>query len=294
DAGPGLGEPQADEVRGRAAPDRLGHIRVALEPEPRGEPLERRLPAFDHEPADQHHARPHGRELARGDLQRPRGEHVRPAGQVPGGLPEDRVQVLARLHGVHLLAHGRARGEERGRHQQQRPRGHEQPQPPAPSGGDVYEHAPQSAPSFYETPITIGALRSQLATMSRPPSMNEPHASRAADEAAAAFEALRPRLVGVAYGLLGTLAEAEDAVQEAWIRLQRSDLDAIEDLAGWLVTTTSRIALDILRSARVRRESYVGPWLPEPVETAPDPADSVALADSMSWAMLVGLETLSP
>ncbi|HLU29998.1 MAG TPA: RNA polymerase sigma factor SigJ [Glycomyces sp.] len=124
--------------------------------------------------------------------------------------------------------------------------------------------------------------------------MNEPHASRAADEAAAAFEALRPRLVGVAYGLLGTLAEAEDAVQEAWIRLQRSDLDAIVDLAGWLVTTTSRIALDILRSARVRRESYVGPWLPEPVETAPDPADSVALADSMSWAMLVVLETLSP
>lgn len=117
--------------------------------------------------------------------------------------------------------------------------------------------------------------------------MNEPNAL-------AVFEELRPRLVGVAYGLLGTVAEAEDAVQETWIRLQQSDLGAIDDLTGWLVTTTSRIALDVLRSARVRREAYVGPWLPEPVETAPDPADTVSLADSMSWAMLVVLETLSP
>lgn len=113
-------------------------------------------------------------------------------------------------------------------------------------------------------------------------------------EVAAEFEELRPRLVGVAYGLLGTFAEAEDAVQEAWIRLQRTDLAAIRDLPAWLVTTTSRVALDTLRSARVRRETYVGPWLPEPVENAPDPADSVSLADSLSWALLVVLETLSP
>ncbi|MGY1763385.1 RNA polymerase sigma factor SigJ [Geodermatophilus sp. SYSU D00779] len=124
--------------------------------------------------------------------------------------------------------------------------------------------------------------------------MWEPGTTRSAEEAAAVFEELRPRLLGVAYGLLGTLAEAEDAVQEAWIRLQRSDLEAIRDITGWLVTTTSRIALDVLRSARSRRETYVGPWLPEPVETAPDPADSVSLADSLSWAMLVVLETLSP
>ncbi|KPC75334.1 siderophore-interacting protein, partial [Thermoactinomyces vulgaris] len=105
---------------------------------------------------------------------------------------------------------------------------------------------------------------------------------------------MRPRLFGVAYGLLGSVAEAEDVVQDAWIRLQRTDVDEIEDLTGWLVTTTSRLALDVLRAARTRREAYVGPWLPEPVETAPDPADSVSLADSMSWAMLVVLETLSP
>ncbi|MER6924132.1 RNA polymerase sigma factor SigJ [Streptomyces spiralis] len=121
--------------------------------------------------------------------------------------------------------------------------------------------------------------------------MNEPNA---ADEVAAVFEELRPRLVGVAYSILGTLSEAEDAVQEAWIRLHGSEVAAIEDLTGWLVTTTSRIALDGLRSARARREAYVGPWLPEPVETAPDPADSVSLADSLSWALMVVLETLSP
>jgi RNA polymerase sigma-70 factor, ECF subfamily len=114
------------------------------------------------------------------------------------------------------------------------------------------------------------------------------------DDAAAEFEELRPRLVGVAYGLLGTVSEAEDAVQDAWLRLQGSDLDEIRDLPAWLVTTTSRIALDVLRSARVRRESYVGPWLPEPVEAAPGPADTVSLADTVSWAMLVVLETLSP
>ncbi|WP_112137419.1 RNA polymerase sigma factor SigJ [Glycomyces dulcitolivorans] len=130
--------------------------------------------------------------------------------------------------------------------------------------------------------------------------MNEPEANPSqaaaspADRALAQYEELRPRLVGVAYGLLGSVAEAEDVVQDAWLRLQRTDIDAIEDLTGWLVTTTSRLALDVLRSARVRRETYVGPWLPEPVATAPDPADAVGLADSLSWAMLVVLETLSP
>ncbi|MDL9935780.1 RNA polymerase sigma factor SigJ [Gordonia sp. ABSL1-1] len=108
------------------------------------------------------------------------------------------------------------------------------------------------------------------------------------------FTALRPRLIGVAYGLLGSVTEAEDVVQDAWLRLQRSDIDEIDDLTAWLVTTTSRLALDVLRSARVRRESYVGQWLPEPVETSPDPADTVTLADSVSWAMMVVLETLSP
>jgi RNA polymerase sigma-70 factor (ECF subfamily) len=124
--------------------------------------------------------------------------------------------------------------------------------------------------------------------------VEEERTGRSPEDVAAVFEELRARLLGVAYGLLGSLAEAEDVVQEAWLRLEGTDVHAIRDLTRWLVTATSRIALDTLRSARVRRETYVGPWLPEPVETAPDPADAIGLADAVSWAMLVVLETLSP
>ncbi|WP_329084276.1 MULTISPECIES: RNA polymerase sigma factor SigJ [unclassified Streptosporangium] len=124
--------------------------------------------------------------------------------------------------------------------------------------------------------------------MSRPPYVN-------GDEALAAeFGAIRPRLVGVAYGLLGSVDEAEDVVQDAWFRLGRAERSEIGDVTGWLVVTVSRLALDVLRSARVRREEYVGPWLPEPVVGGGDPADRVTLDESMSMAMLVVLESLSP
>ncbi len=107
-----------------------------------------------------------------------------------------------------------------------------------------------------------------------------------------AFEAQRPHLLRVAYGQLGSIAEAEDVVQEAWLRLQRVDADDVRDLRAWLTTTVSRLALDALRSARMRRERYVGPWLPEPVVDA-DPADRVTLDESVGMALLVVLETLS-
>ncbi|MFB9679756.1 RNA polymerase sigma factor SigJ [Streptosporangium vulgare] len=124
--------------------------------------------------------------------------------------------------------------------------------------------------------------------MSRPPYVN-------GDEALAAeFGAIRPRLVGVAYGLLGSVDEAEDVVQDAWFRLGRAERSEIGDVTGWLVVTVSRLALDVLRSARVRREEYIGPWLPEPVVGEGDPADRVTLDESMSLAMLVVLESLSP
>ncbi|MGW5265438.1 RNA polymerase sigma factor SigJ [Microbispora sp. NPDC004025] len=113
----------------------------------------------------------------------------------------------------------------------------------------------------------------------------------------AEFQALRPRLLGVAYGLLGSLDEAEDVVQDAWLRLRTAKAaagDEIRDVTGWLVVTVSRLALDVLRSARRRREEYVGPWLPEPVLMGPDPAERVTLDESMSMAMLVVLESLSP
>ena len=107
------------------------------------------------------------------------------------------------------------------------------------------------------------------------------------------FEALRPQLLRLAYGQLGSLAESEDVVQEAWLRLQRVDEDEIRDLGAWLTTAVSRLALDTLRSARVRREAYVGPWLPEPVVQEPGPAERAGIAEDLSLALLVVLESLS-
>jgi RNA polymerase sigma-70 factor (ECF subfamily) len=112
--------------------------------------------------------------------------------------------------------------------------------------------------------------------------------------AEAEFEALRPYLMRLAYSQLGSVAEAEDVVQDAWLRLQRTDRAEIRDLRAWLTTTVGRLALDALRSARVRREQYVGEWLPEPVVDEPDPADRVTLDESVSHALLVVLESLSP
>ena len=110
------------------------------------------------------------------------------------------------------------------------------------------------------------------------------------------FAHARPRLLRLAYAELGDLAEAEDVVQEAWLRLERTGAESIDDLDAWLTTVVGRIALDSLRSARVRRESYVGPWLPEPVVSSSDadPADRVTLDESVSYALLTVLEQLSP
>ena len=111
-----------------------------------------------------------------------------------------------------------------------------------------------------------------------------------------AFMANRPLLVGVAYRLLGSVGDAEDVVQEAWLRWARVDTDAVADPTAFLVRTVSRLALDRLRRVAARRETYVGPWLPEPVLTggATDPAEEAERAASVSLAMLVVLETLSP
>jgi RNA polymerase sigma-70 factor (ECF subfamily) len=114
---------------------------------------------------------------------------------------------------------------------------------------------------------------------------------------AQAFEEQRPRLVRLAYATLGSMADVEDCVQEAWLRLQRAqDRAEIRDVAAWLTTTVSRLALDVLGSARARREQYVGEWLPEPIVEdidAADPADRVTLDESVNMALLVVLERLS-
>ena len=111
--------------------------------------------------------------------------------------------------------------------------------------------------------------------------------------AAERFARARPRLLRLAYSELGDFGEAEDIVQEAWLRLERSDADAIKNLDGWLTTVVARLALDRLQSARARRETYVGPWLPEPLVTE-DPADQVTLDETVSYALLTVLEQLSP
>lgn len=105
-------------------------------------------------------------------------------------------------------------------------------------------------------------------------------------------------LLNVAYRMLGSVSEAEDAVQESFTRLLRVDVNEIQDIRGWLVVVVTRLCLDQLRSARARREVYVGPWLPEPILQAPsaepDPVDRVTLDDSVRMAMLLVLERLSP
>jgi RNA polymerase sigma-70 factor (ECF subfamily) len=109
------------------------------------------------------------------------------------------------------------------------------------------------------------------------------------------FAQARPRLLRLAYSELGDVGEAEDVVQEAWLRLERSDAETIRNLDAWLTTVVARLALDRLQSARARRETYVGPWLPEPLLSADeDPADRVTLDESVSYALLTVLEQLSP
>jgi RNA polymerase sigma factor (sigma-70 family) len=111
------------------------------------------------------------------------------------------------------------------------------------------------------------------------------------------FQEHRPRLRAVAYRMLGSLSEADDAVQEAWLRLSRSDTDEIENLGGWLTTVVSRVSLNMLRSRRTRREEPLPGRLPDPlVDRADgiDPEHEALLADSVGLALLVVLETLSP
>jgi RNA polymerase sigma-70 factor (ECF subfamily) len=111
------------------------------------------------------------------------------------------------------------------------------------------------------------------------------------------FEANRAHLRAVAYRMLGSTAEADDAVQESWLRLSRSDTSDVENLGGWLTTVTARVCLDMLRSRRSRREEPIGVHVPEPMvgrDNATDPEQQALMADSVGPAMLVVLETLAP
>ncbi|PDT67822.1 sigma-70 family RNA polymerase sigma factor [Bradyrhizobium sp. C9] len=107
------------------------------------------------------------------------------------------------------------------------------------------------------------------------------------------FEANRPRLRAVAYRMLGSTAEVDDAVQEAWLRLGRTDTAAVDNLGGWLTTVVARICLDMLRARKSRREEPIGPHVPEPIADNPSERES-EMADSVGAALLVVLETLAP
>ncbi|MPY55861.1 RNA polymerase sigma-70 factor [Streptomyces spongiae] len=119
------------------------------------------------------------------------------------------------------------------------------------------------------------------------------------DTATEVFEEHRPVLMGVAYRMLGRVADAEDVVQEAWLRWSGADRSEVREPRGYLVRVTTRLAIDRLRHVKSRNEAYVGPWLPEPyvtdfADTVPDAAERAVLADSVSLAVLVVLESLSP
>jgi RNA polymerase sigma-70 factor, ECF subfamily len=117
---------------------------------------------------------------------------------------------------------------------------------------------------------------------------------RDADALAAEFAEHRPVLVGAAYRIVGTVTDAEDVVQEVWLRWADVERAEVRDVRAFLVTVTTRLALNRLRQQKSRRESYIGPWLPEPVASDKSPEQAAEIADDVSMAMLVVLESLSP
>jgi DNA-directed RNA polymerase specialized sigma24 family protein len=110
----------------------------------------------------------------------------------------------------------------------------------------------------------------------------------------AVFMSVRPRLFGIAYRMLSSATEAEDLVQEAWLRWQATDRAAVVNPAAFLATATTRLAINALQSARMRRETYVGPWLPEPVDTSADPYLGAERGEALQFAALLLMEKLTP
>jgi len=111
---------------------------------------------------------------------------------------------------------------------------------------------------------------------------------------AAAFERLRPRLFGIAYRMLGSASEAEDIVQDAWVKWQTTDRSGIQSPAAFLTTMTTRLAINVAGSSRMRRETYIGPWLPEPVLTGTDPELGAENTEALEIGLLLLMERLTP
>jgi RNA polymerase sigma-70 factor (TIGR02957 family) len=120
------------------------------------------------------------------------------------------------------------------------------------------------------------------------------HAEAERDDGLMPFDQVRPRLFGIAYRMLGSAAEAEDIVQDVWLRWQATDRSVVENPPAFLATTTTRMCINFAQSARSRRETYLGPWLPEPVDTSSDPALGAERSEALGLAVLLLLEKLTP
>ncbi|HEY4356897.1 MAG TPA: RNA polymerase sigma-70 factor [Acidobacteriaceae bacterium] len=116
----------------------------------------------------------------------------------------------------------------------------------------------------------------------------------ALDHAASVFLSVRPRLFGIAYRMLGSASEAEDLVQDVWLKWQLTDRSKVLEPPAFLSTMTTRLAINVVQSARVQRETYIGPWLPEPVDTSTDPELGAARGEALQLAVLLLLEKLTP
>ena len=123
---------------------------------------------------------------------------------------------------------------------------------------------------------------------------SRPDAPAAYDDGLAAFLSLRPRLFGIAYRMLHSSAEAEDIVQDVWVRWQTADRRMVRDAAAFLVTTATRLAINVLQSARSRRETHVAPWLPEPIDAKSDPGQGAERRQALEFGVRLLLERLSP
>jgi RNA polymerase sigma factor (sigma-70 family) len=118
--------------------------------------------------------------------------------------------------------------------------------------------------------------------------------TRTHDDGLSAFMSVRPRLFGIAYRMLRSAAEAEDVVQDVWVRWQTADRSLVRDAAAFLATITTRLAINVVQSARSRRETYVAAWLPEPVDTSADPGLGAERGEGLKAGILLLLEKLSP
>jgi RNA polymerase sigma factor (sigma-70 family) len=121
-----------------------------------------------------------------------------------------------------------------------------------------------------------------------------PAATSTYNEGLSAFLSVRSRLFGIAYRMLGSAVEAEDVVQEAWLRWQKADRSTVRDAAAFLTTTATRLAINVLQSARSRRETSVGRWMPEPIDTTAEPCLEAERREALERAVQLLLETLTP